>query len=41
MNLNELKIVQKIMKETLFDIIDVCEKYEIEYFWLRWQKRMI
>lgn len=32
MNLNELKIVQKIMKETLFDIIDVCEKYEIEYF---------
>lgn len=32
MNLNELKTVQKIMKETLFDIIDVCEKYEIEYF---------
>ena len=32
MNLNELKIVQKIMKETLFNIIDVCEKYEIEYF---------
>ncbi len=32
MEKNELKIVQTISKEILFDIVDVCERNNIEYF---------
>ena len=32
MTLEDLKIIQKIETEVLFDIVDVCEKHNIEYF---------
>lgn len=32
MEISDLKIVQKIAIEILFDIVDVCEKYNIEYY---------
>lgn len=34
MEISELKMVQKIAKEILFDIIDVCDNNNIEYFLL-------
>ena len=32
MTLEDLRRIQDIQKEILFNIVDICEKYEIEYF---------
>ena len=32
MNKSDLKIIQQISKEILFEIVDICERNDIEYF---------